>query len=247
MQNLGSLLSNLNFRKAVAYAIDKKMINETILKDGSIGADYIIPRGLVSNEKGQDFRDYAKQYNDPYFDVAKAKEFLEKAKAELGATPLEFTMATPDVQPTKKMMESIVAQINENLPGVTVTLESHPRATYYNTLFEHATPSAFYGWGASIVDPVTYFDLWTDISLNFPNFKNDDYMKAYKEAAGPEAMNNPEKRWDLFVEQEKIVLDSFVVIPVTQKGTKILVADKVEGMTGNAEQANIYFRTMKIK
>lgn len=230
------VLANKNFRAAVAHAIDKTVLAETILKDGSIPSDYLIPADFVKND-GQDFREYANQYNEVYFSVTKAQTYLAEAKKELGDTKLEFVMNCPDVQPTKKMMESIVAQINENLPDVHVTLQTHPRQTYYNTLFEHGTPAGYSGWGAEIQDPFSFVELFVDgTSFNFPVYQSVDYNKYVQESASAESMLDQNKRWDAFVNAEKTLIDDYVVIPIFQKGSKILVRDNVKNFTGTSNQ-----------
>ena len=242
------LLANKNFRMAVAHAFDKQVLADTTLKDGSVPSDYLIPKNFVKNEKGQDFREYANQYNDPYFDVAKAKEYLEKAKAELAGVPLEFTLNTPDEQPVKLMMESLVAQINQNLPEVKVTLQSHPRSVYYSMLFEHGTPAGFSTWGAPVADPFTFFNLFTEgTTFNFPVYDNAEFNRLFKQAASAEDMNDQTKRWDTLVATEKTLLDDFVVIPVYQKGTTILASDRVENLTGKADQAVNEYRHLRLK
>jgi len=242
------VLSNHNFRAAVAHAFDKELLTDTILKDGSVPSDYLVPTGFVKNDKGQDFREYSGKFNEPYFNVAKAKEYLEKAKAELGDTPLTFTLNCPDVQPTKKMLESVVAQVNENLPGVNATLQTHPRATYYNTLFEHGTPSGYSGWGADILDPFTFTDLFIKgTSFNFPEYQSEAYNKYTQEAASAESMLNQEKRWTAFANAETTLIEDYVVIPIFQKGTKILVKDNIEHFTGTNDQPVFDYRLIQFK
>ncbi|PBT07867.1 ABC transporter substrate-binding protein, partial [Escherichia coli] len=83
-------LENANLRKALGQAFDKEYIAETVLKDGSNAADYMIPEGLAVDPEGVDFRETTGTYLE--FDPAAAQEALELAKEELGKDSFTFTM-----------------------------------------------------------------------------------------------------------------------------------------------------------
>ena len=55
-------LANLNVRKALSLAINRKDLCENVLKDGSQAASGFVPSGLSISPEGKDFRDEADTY-----------------------------------------------------------------------------------------------------------------------------------------------------------------------------------------
>ena len=49
-------LDNLNMRKAIYYAIDRDLLANNVLADGSDPATYLVPTNLANGPDGQDYR-----------------------------------------------------------------------------------------------------------------------------------------------------------------------------------------------
>lgn len=235
------LLSNDNFRKAVAYAIDKSVLTETLLKDGSLPADYLIPSGFVELD-GKDYREVSGAYNNLKFDLSTATKSLEAAKAELGDTPLNFTLTFPDSSISKKILENLASQIETNLPGVTVTQEVLPTQIFYPTLDEFKTVAARSSWSASVEDPTSYFNLFkSDSDLNSGRYTNAAYDALLGKMDQPEMTKDKAKRWNVFFEAEKTILEDNVIIPLYQKGNKVLVQNGAQNISyDNGEEVTHY-------
>ncbi|TLG73832.1 peptide ABC transporter substrate-binding protein [Culicoidibacter larvae] len=224
------LLGNKNFRAAIAHAIDKSVIGDSILKDGSIGADYLIPLGFAEYD-GKDFREFSGKYNTPMFDVAKAQEYLEAAKKELGDTPLTFTIALPDTEANKKIYENIESQVEANLPGVDVVLNQVPNQLYYPQLYELATPAANSGWTPDYLDVSTYFGVFrTNNDGNFGQFSDARFDELYNESESAALVNDQTARWTNYVEAESILIDSYSTIPLYQTGVMSVVKPNIKGL-----------------
>lgn len=233
------VLANHNFRAAVAHAIDKEVITEQILKNGSTPANYLVPKDFDQLD-GKDFRDYANQYNESIFDVAKATEYLAAAKAELGDTPLTFDLTIAEAVTSKKIYENIKAQIEQNLPGVTVNLKTLPSQTYYPTLRELNTNSASGGWGADYIDIATYFMIFKAAdSHNYGQWNNADYEKY---VALAEAETDPQARWDYYVQAEQILIEDYTILPIYQRGAATLLNPNVKGYSLNPVAPDIFFK-----
>ena len=61
MNEKNPALKNVNIRKAIALAVDKKALVDDVLANGSIAADFLVPKGF-SFLNGKDFRDTAGTY-----------------------------------------------------------------------------------------------------------------------------------------------------------------------------------------
>lgn len=236
------LLANYHFRAAVAHAIDKQLLADMVLKDGSVGSDYLIATG-VKGKEGQSFREYSGLYQTPLFNVEKAKSFLDKAKSELGNTPLEINFTIDDAERNKKTFENIKGQLEQNLPGVTVKINTIPSQSYFPTLYEYKTPAARHGWTNSIDDPTTYFALFTsDTKYNFGKVNVPKYDELIQLSESEAAMRNPEQRLKYMKDAEEALLEQYYNIPLYQRGNKKLVTKGIKGLSYTSGRQNLQYR-----
>ena len=246
-QKPNPLLANKNLRAALAHSIDKSVIAESILNDGSIATDYFVPKNVLFNE-GVDFRDATKDVA-PIFDQTKAKAFYTQAAQELQLTgPISIDLAVSDVPVTKKIYENIKSQIETTLPDVTINLVTTPIATYFPMLYEHATPAA-----ASQLEPA-YKDIEgflyifrTGLSQNFSDWSNTEYDTLYKKAESLEFADNVKERWDIYHEMEQLLVDDYTIIPIYQTGTSYLIRENVVGYDLNATVPHVSYKRISIK
>ncbi|MGL5041567.1 MAG: peptide ABC transporter substrate-binding protein, partial [Culicoidibacterales bacterium] len=241
-----ALLSNQNFRLAVGRAIDKDLIVNNILKNGSARLD-----GLVPSEFGrvgdQFYREFAKTPETALFDKTKALEYLSKAKAELGATPLVFTLLHRDLPNDKKVYENLKAQIETNLPGVVVNLESMPNQLYFRKLKEKRTVAAGAGWSPDYFDVSTYFDLFTEKSpYNYANIQDKVYQENVSKAGSAELVTDVQKRAAHFVEAEKSLLADGTFIPLYQTGRKYNIKPYVKNYQLAPISPTVYYKNVEL-
>src|SRR5699024_1480415 len=115
-----------HFRQAIAHAIDKKVLAENILKDGSQPLEALIPEGF-GNVGGKTFREYTGTYRDSIFNPTQAQAYLAQAKTELpDNTNYTIKLHVQTTTMYTKIFENVKSQIETNLPGVTVELEMIP-------------------------------------------------------------------------------------------------------------------------
>ena len=70
---------NANLRKAISYSIDRKALVESILGDGSIEPNGLVPADMAKDPSGG--KDFAKEAGSQIeYDTKKAKEYWEKRK-----------------------------------------------------------------------------------------------------------------------------------------------------------------------
>ncbi len=238
------VLANKNFRGAVAHSIDKSIFTDQILKNGSLPIDYLVPKNFAF-QNGVDFREASNQFNDPRFDVAKANELLDAAKAELGDEPLTFTLLTTDSETNKKVFSNIESQIETNLPGVDVVLELVPGNIFYNDLKKFETPAASAGWGADFRDVATYFSIFLSTDgHNYGLWKNEKFDELYAQA---EIETDPAKRWEMFAEMEAILLDDYAIVPTFQRAATTLIKPNVKGYSINTTAPDVFFKYISVE
>jgi len=238
-------LANADFRQAVNYAVDKELLTNNVLKNGSIPMDYLIPRDFA-DVNGKSYRDFTGIGTGKLrFDVNKAKEYLAKAKENLSDNDLNITFAFSDAEINKLALENIKSQLETNLPGVTVTLNAIPSPTYFQGLAKGDTPAGFSGFAPDYPDVATYFQTFiTGNSMNYGKYSNPEYDALYEKA---QKELDPVKRATIFKEAEELLAKDGASLPLFQRGRRYVMKDKVEGFHVNSSSPEFDFRFINIK
>jgi oligopeptide transport system substrate-binding protein len=225
-------LKNVNIRKAIAMSIDKTALTKDVLANGSIPANFIVPKSFV-NFNGKDFRADTGTYLKP--DKKQAQDLWKKGLAEIGQTKLTFNYVGQDTTSSKKTDAFIKDQLEKNLPGITVNIESVPFKIRLDREDKQQYDILMSGWGPDYQDPMTFMDLWTTDSqqnhMSYSNSKVDDLIKQ----ASTTLATDPAKRWKALQDAEKIVLnDDAAIAPMYQRSANLLINGKVKGYVTHA-------------
>ncbi len=222
-------LQNLNLRQAFAYAIDRDTIVKNVLKDGAVEANGIIPQKFATSPTGEDYREQNEDLTS--YDPAKALEYYEAAKAELGGD-VTIELLFEDSEASKAVAEYIQNNLETNLPGITVNLNSKPKKTRLQLMTDGEYEIALHRWGPDYADPQTYIDLFISTSaMNHGKYSSAPYDELVAKAVTGEYAADSQKRWDAMVEAEKILIsDDAGVIPVYQNGGAMMINPKVSGI-----------------
>lgn len=222
-----SVFRNENLRKAISYAINREALVSNILGDGSVAAKGLVPTDMVTSPSGEE--DFSKASGDNLvYDPEKAKEYLEKAKAELKQDSFTLDILSSDTDSSKKVTEYLQGVIQENLPDVKVTLSPVPFSVRLDRSNKGDFSTVLSGWGADYMDASSFLDLFqSGNAYNRGHYTNETYDRYVKDAATTNA-NEPEKRWTDLVNAEKEIIDTMGVIPIYQKAEGHLRAEKVK-------------------
>lgn len=222
-------LENLNLRMALALAYDKEAIAKNILKDGSIVADFAVPTKLATGPDGKDFRETTGTYLST--DKAKAAEYWDKAKSELGISEVKYTMIVEDTESAINVAQFIKSEIQTTLPGVTIEIQTMPKKNRVERMQSGDFELGLTRWGPDYADPMTYLDMWTTGSPNNYGFwSNADYDAIVNSAKSGDLALDINKRWEELKKAEKIVMDAAVIFPVYQKGDAVMIKSTVSGI-----------------
>ena len=238
-------LDNENLRKAISLSYDKEAIVNNILKDGSIKADFLVPTLLATGPHGKDFRDGTDTYLST--DKAKALEYYDKAKTELGKDSFEYTMLIDDAESAQNVAQFIQAEIQTNLPGVTINIETMPKKNRVERMQEGTFELGLTRWGPDYADPMTYLDMWiTGSPNNYGAWSNTEYDSLIQSAKKGELALDSEKRWEALKKAEKMVMDEAVICPVYQQGNAVMIKKNVSGIEFHSVGINrVYKNTTK--
>ncbi len=234
-------LENLNLRKALALSYDKDAVVNNILKDGSVKADFAVPTLLATGPDGKDFRDGTPNYLST--DKAKALEYYNKAKEELGKDSFEYTMIVEDTESAQNVAQFIQAEIQKTLPGVTIKLEVMPKKNRVERLQDGTFELGLTRWGPDYADPMTYLDMWiTNSPNNYGFWSNAEYDSIIESAKKGELALDVNARWEELKKAEGMVMDDAVIFPIYQKGNAVMTKSNVSGIEYHSVAINRVYK-----
>ncbi|WP_086349548.1 peptide ABC transporter substrate-binding protein [Candidatus Enterococcus clewellii] len=232
---------NENLRKAISYAIDRDALVNSILGDGSIVSEGLVPSDLSFSPA--DNKDFAGENESVLsYDADKAKEHWEKAKKELGIEKFDMDIVHDDTDSTKKLTEYIQGALNDTLDGINVTVTPVPFSVRLDRGNSGNFEAIMGGWGADYADPSSFLDLFvTGNSYNRGRYSNKEYDKLVA-ASNTTHAADPEARWDDMVAAEKVLMDDMGVIPMYQKSEAHMRSAKVKGVVAHAAGAQYDYK-----
>ncbi|MDF2065745.1 peptide ABC transporter substrate-binding protein [Bacillus sp. Cr_A10] len=222
-------LANVNIREAITKAFNKEDLATVVLANGSVPANYLVPKDFTFDEDGNDFRDV--NGDMATFNVEEAQAAWEKGLAELGVKELSIEILGGDTELSKKMDEYFKSQLETNLPGLTVTLKEVP----FNVRLDLDTNQDYEiqvaGWGPDYQDPYTFMNLWlTGGGNNKMSYSNPEYDKLVNSANNELALDAA-ARWQALADAEKLLIEKdFGIGPIYQRGLMFLQKPYVKGI-----------------
>lgn len=201
--------NNVKVRKALAMAIDREAIVESVTMAGEVPSFGFVPPGIIGEKE-----DYRTEVKDDFFteNVDEAKKLLAEGLAELKLTKfpkVTLTFNTSDGH--KKIAEAIVEMWRQNL-GIEVGIENQE----FSVLLKNRTAMNYQisraGWGADYNDPMTYLDMFvTNGGQNNTGFASAEYDALIKKA---NASGDQKERVEAMTKAEKILMDYMPIMPI---------------------------------
>ncbi len=219
---------NVNVRKAILQAIDKEQFANEILGDGSLALNGFVPENFAKNPANKE--DFRKENGDLLsYNVKEAQKSWELAKKELGKDKIELELMSADSGTAKKTIEYVQGQLQENLPGLTITLKSMPLQNRLDFQNKGEFDLVFGTWTPDYSDPINFLEFYDSKGgLNTAKYNNPTYDKGLQDARFALAQN-PEKRWSKLLELEKILVEKDAgVLPLYQGSVGYLKSDRLQ-------------------
>lgn len=240
----GKVLSNLNLRKALSLAIDREVIVNDVLKDGSVVAEGFVPKEFAYGPDGKDYRVTAGNMLD--YDIDAAKAALEEAKKELGVDKISIELLyETDSEAPGQVCTVLQRMWTDNL-GVDITLVPKTKKERLDLMNNLDYELGFTRWGPDYADPQTYLDIFKSDTTGYNNYYfNDEYDAVLNKGETGEDAADPEARWQDMIDAEQILLDDFGVIPVYQNGGAMLINPNVKGIEFHSAGVDSYRHIVK--
>ena len=207
-------LANKNFRKALAYAIDR----ENYLKIATKGLYVPNQRILLPLIAGVNERYFVEEFPLEYYsvkaEVPKAKEYLAKAMEELGIqdpSEISITYLIQDEEVCRVMSETLQSQISSNL-GINFDVRMVTRKQRMHSEQKGDYDVVYHGWAPDYDDPMTYLEIWQgNSSQNNSGYANPEVDLLIDQARGE---TDKVKRAEMLFQAEQMLLDDAAVIPL---------------------------------
>lgn len=249
------LLANAKARKALNMAIDKSFITDEVLANGSMVADYLVPKNFAygpegTSVEGQDFRTTYEGFNT--YNKEEAKKLWQEAMEETGVTgPVDLEILIQSADSAIKMGSAIQNDVQEVLGefGVTVTISPVPFPEKLARVSSGDYQLALSGWSPDYADPMTYLDMFvTGGGHNNIGYSNAKYDELVNSAKSGDLATDYEARWNALVEAEQILLgEDQALIPLYQKGVVNLRSPKLVNYWKQAVGPDYFYKWVDIQ
>ena len=220
-------LANLNVRKAISLAINRKDLCENVLKDGSQVAGGFIPFGLATSPDGVDFRKDSGNFTS--YDKKKAQESLDEGLKELGKDQITLRITYGTDESPMDVFATYLQNALSKLDGIKVEMVATTKQDrIYNKQKNGDFDLATTRWGPDYGDPTTYLTMGISTNgNNYGKYTNSELDALMDKVANESDANT---RWQEMIDAEKILLDDYAYIPVFEKGAATLQNPKVKNL-----------------
>jgi oligopeptide transport system substrate-binding protein len=214
-------LTDVRVRKALAMAVDRALIADTVTQGVYRASTALVPPGTVG-------------YSPPHlfdYDPEQARQLLAEAGYPdgQGFPPIDILYNTHEdhrkiaVAIQQMFMQNLNIQVNLVNQEWKVYLDSHNNMNY---------DIARRGWIGDYVDPYTFLSMYiTDGGNNKTGFSNARYDEIVLKEAPAEL--DRDKRYALYHEAETILLENMPILPIFTYQYKHLFTTSVKGMPDN--------------
>ncbi len=228
-------LNNRNIRLALSLSIDRDIVTNKVLGNGST-----LPTGFVANDLASDPKtgvDFAKQQkvkNTVDYNPTLAKKYWKKGMQEIGAKKLTFDLlSSNDESDSDQLTQYLQSQWTKELKGLKVNVTNVPDKSTTSRAQNGDFDIYLSHWGGDFNDPMTFMQIpMTGTSYNYGKWSNSSYDSLVRSAQNRDA-NNTSKRWQDLVNAAKIVNRDQDITPIYQQTTAYLQNKRVKGIIHN--------------
>ncbi|WP_297278583.1 peptide ABC transporter substrate-binding protein [uncultured Brachyspira sp.] len=212
-------------RRALALAIDRNYIVESINKSDQLPAGAFVPP-LISDYEGE-FRanggDYISVKNEDYQkNVEEAKKLMAEAGYPDGeGYPVIEVLVAND---GNVVMVEAIQQMWKNI-GVDAIIIPREWSVISQNFRELSYQMVLSGWTGDYNDPMTMLDLYLSYTPSNPGYNNPEYDKLIE--SSKHIVNNKD-RMKVLHEAEAILMNDMPIIPIHYRSNVLMVSTKLK-------------------
>lgn len=203
-------------REALALAIDRDELNESILSGLSMAAGTILPPAMPG---------FSADLDEVRFDPEAARQALQESA--YAGKPITIKITIAGYAGDESPMVSAVANMWKQTLGINVQIENLDPSDFERAARENPGNVVSYGWCADYPDPENFLDLLfhTGNDFNVTAYSNAE-IDALLEQARIEP--DPQKRLALYRQVEERLLAEYVSIPLFHSISHYLIHSRVQ-------------------
>lgn len=245
-------MSNQNLRLALAYAIDKQALIDTVYQNDNQPMTSFTPPAIygAAGADGPTFQEALLEERGEMYpasgDLEKAQEYLQAALEELGCTvdELNLSIDCADDSLRRNCATFLQEQWRQNLGLENITVNSMQTKQVSANRQSGDYCMSLGGWSPDYNDAINFLDLWvTDGGNNDSFWSNEEYDNLIAQAT---AEADEEVRQQYLFDAEEILAAEMPVIPLYwQCQNYSYNKDKiVDGAIITANQTTFYYATL---
>jgi len=211
---------NVHCRLAIAYAIDRKTLADSILLGAERPAHAVVPKGMLGYYPGKD---------NPHYSLKRARAELAQCPSRTTPIGLKFPQGVWGIKAVPFMGAQLRA-IGMNVRLVTLTPDEEP-TTFSQPLDTTGTQIVLNLWTQDYPDPQDYLFvlLHSGAPANLGAWHNTTYDRLVERA---DALSNDKERAKLYIGAQHIALSQGAIIMLMQHESLALVKPYVHGLVG---------------
>ena len=245
-------MSNQNLRLALAYAIDKQALIDTVYQNDNQPMTSFTPPAIygAAGADGPTFQEALLEERGEMYpasgDLEKAQEYLQAALEELGCTvdELNLSIDCADDSLRRNCATFLQEQWRQNLGIENITVNSMQTKQVSANRQSGDYCMSLGGWSPDYNDAINFLDLWvTDGGNNDSFWSNEEYDNLIAQAI---AEADEEVRQQYLFDAEEILAAEMPIIPLYwQCQNYSYNKDKiVDGAIITANQTTFYYATL---
>jgi peptide/nickel transport system substrate-binding protein/oligopeptide transport system substrate-binding protein len=214
--------NDLHFRRALLYAIDRRVITQTFWNGKEMPLCGLIPRGILGY-------DPSLCSLTPY-DPVRARAELALAKKDFGGTipnegssTLVYLAGFPAYGQEAVALQEMWARV-----GLHVSIDAVPGNVYESLYTRNTTPFFAAVWGADYADPQDFAEnlLTRGSAFDIGNYDNPTYAHLVQLA---DTTVDPRERERIYVQAQRLALADVAFVPIGQKVNFVIWPPSVHG------------------
>lgn len=242
------IVNDINVRKALTLAIDRKLICDQVLRNGAVpAAAFVAPAFKLSSGESlramDEFGNVMTEYeiNPNGAEVEKAREYLTAAGYPNGEGFPTLELLYYESGSNSQIAEAVQQMWKENL-GITVNLKVEEYAVFANTRSSGNYTLDITGWSADYNDPMTMLSLFTANGVNTARWRYKEYAgvpedttlnpenKPYDDAIIMASKTMGTERDGYLKEAEDVLMNNMVICPLYYTiSTQVVDHSRVSG------------------
>lgn len=245
-------MSNQNLRLALAYAVDKQALIDTVYQNDNQPMTSFTPPAIMgaAGADGPTFQEALLEERGEMYpasgDLEKAQEYLQAALEELGCTvdELNLSIDCADDSLRRNCATFLQEQWRQNLGIENIAVNSMQTKQVSANRQSGDYCMSLGGWSPDYNDAINFLDLWvTDGGNNDSFWSNEEYDNLIAQAT---AEADEEVRQQYLFDAEEILAAEMPVIPLYwQCQNYSYNSDKiVDGAIITANQTTFYYATL---